>query len=310
MRLLSSLTEEALARRFADHLLAMGIDSTVEPGRSGHEVWVHHDDHMDRARQELGAFLASPDDPRYQHVAKAASGIRAAREKRFRRLRQNFTDVRTSWGAPGGGGQTVTLLLIVLSGIVGAASNFARKPEPVLPWLQIASVEMRWVGEGQRVVPVRTHRGLEQVRQGQVWRLVTPIFVHIGVLHFVFNMFWLWDLGRIIEGRKGPLVMAMLVLAAAVVPNLLQYAWAGPDFGGMSGVLYALFGYIWMKGRFQPHEQVRIGQSAVTILLLWLVLCMTGWVGPVANAAHLAGLVVGTVAGYAPYAWVRWRRGR
>ena len=43
-----------------------------------------------------------------------------------------------------------------------------------------------------------------------------------------------------------------LVLVIAALSNLGQYFVSGPNFCGISGVVYGLFGYIWMKGRFDP----------------------------------------------------------
>jgi GlpG protein len=65
----------------------------------------------------------------------------------------------------------------------------------------------------------------------------------------------------------------------------------------MSGVVFALFGYIWMKSLHEPEQGMFVHPNTVTIMLFWLVLCMTGLVGPIANAAHVAGLVVGVVFG-------------
>ena len=70
-------------------------------------------------------------------------------------------------------------------------------------------------------------------------------------------------------------------------------------FGGMSGVVYALFGYVWMKGRYEPEQGMILHPSTVQTMLLWLVLCMTGFLGNIANAAHVVGLVAGILFGLA-----------
>jgi GlpG protein len=61
----------------------------------------------------------------------------------------------------------------------------------------------------------------------------------------------------------------------------------------MSGVVYALFGYIWMKSYYEPEQGLFMHPNNVNLMLLWLVLCMTGVVGQIANAAHFVGLMVG-----------------
>jgi GlpG protein len=65
----------------------------------------------------------------------------------------------------------------------------------------------------------------------------------------------------------------------------------------MSGVIYALFGYVWMKGMYQPEQRMAVHPNNVNIMLIWLVVCMTGMIGPVGNAAHFVGLAVGVVFG-------------
>ena len=133
---------------------------------------------------------------------------------------------------------------------------------------------------------------------------MTPIFMHVNILHIFFNMWWLVDLGTMIEIRRGTLRLALLILVSAVISNFGQYYWmerTDPGephlFEGMSGVVYALFGYIWMKGLYEPEQGMILHPNTITIMLLWLVLCMTGAIGPIANAAHFMGLVAGVALG-------------
>jgi GlpG protein len=78
----------------------------------------------------------------------------------------------------------------------------------------------------------------------------------------------------------------------------------------MSGINYALFGYAWIKGKYQPHLGIGVAPQTVTVMLFWLVLCMTGLVGDIANVAHVVGLIGGAAFAYLPYAAKRLKRGR
>jgi GlpG protein len=149
--------------------------------------------------------------------------------------------------------------------------------------------------------------GLRATLTQQPWRLVTPIFIHFGVLHLLFNMFMVSDLGNQVEARRGSWRMLALVLAIAIPSNVAQYLYSNPLFGGLSGVAYGLFGYIWMKSRFDPGSGFYLHQRDVTIMLLWFVLCMVGVIGHVANVVHGVGLAVGMVIGIAPTIWREWR---
>jgi GlpG protein len=156
----------------------------------------------------------------------------------------------------------------------------------------------------------------QELATGEVWRLVTPIFIHFTLLHLIFNMLWLSGLGGLIEHKRGPLRFPGLVLLVAIPSNIAQLylgdvtmnagfqvdLFLNPNFGGMSGVVYGLFGYVWMKSRYEPQLGMSINTESVVILIAWFFLCLTGWVGPVANMAHAVGLVVGILAGLVPTA--------
>jgi GlpG protein len=145
------------------------------------------------------------------------------------------------------------------------------------------------------------------VLRGEVWRLVTPIFLHFGIWHLLFNLLWLFQLGSMIERRLGTGTLAAVVLGTAALSNLAQALVSGPNFGGMSGVVYALAGYVWMRGKHDPNADVYLDPQSMQWLLIWLVLCFTGLLGPVANTAHVVGLVAGAVWGRLA-AWRAWRR--
>ena len=68
------------------------------------------------------------------------------------------------------------------------------------------------------------------------------------------------------------------------------------------------FGYIWIKQRYEPHLGLGVSEQTSLILIAWLILCMTGLMGPIANAAHVAGVIVGAATAYLPYGYKRVKR--
>lgn len=293
------------AERFSDHLHAQGMPNMVEESAPGERwiVWVDNEDHLDRAKSELDAYLEHPNDARYAGAVKTAEKARKQQTKKQRRLRERFVDVRTSWGSAKQWATPVTITLILISVAVALATTFGRGEalERVGPYL--------WFSAGHPVVidgvpQVTRSSAFHEIRQGQVWRLITPIFIHYGLIHLIFNMFWLRDLGAMIEARKSSLFLLLVVLVCAVIPLIGEVLWdpRGIHAGGMSGVVYGLFGFAWMKGKFQPHEGIGVSSQTIMIMLGWLVFCIIGedLIGRVANAAHVVGLVVGVCIGYAP----------
>jgi GlpG protein len=138
---------------------------------------------------------------------------------------------------------------------------------------------------------------------GQVWRLFSPALLHFGWMHLVFNLLWLWYFGRQIEALRGGKLMLVVTIVSAIVGNLAQYATGTVLFGGMSGVVYALLGYVWLMSRLAPSSGFFVPQMLVVFMLGWMVFTMTemaGMVGfgNVANEAHLGGLVVGLALGW------------
>ena len=142
-------------------------------------------------------------------------------------------------------------------------------------------------------------RSLPEIRGGEIWRLFTPMFIHFGPIHLICNMLWLRDLGSMVEGRQSSLHLAILTLVIAACSNVAQFYIGGaPNFGGMSGVVYGLLGYVWMRGKFDPGSGLFLHPSTVIMMIIWFFACYTGLLGPIANTAHAVGLVMGMAWGY------------
>jgi GlpG protein len=307
MRQLTTLTSAESARTLADYLLTLRIDTKLEQQPEGWAVWVRDEDHMSRARQELEEFTRNPADPRYQDAAQTAKSLRQRKRQEddaYFRRQERFSRRMSGPIAS----QRWTVSLIVACILVSLLSKGGHDRQ----WVNALSISLyRITEEGTIDSP-----GLRLIQAGEVWRLVTPIFMHFGIWHLLFNMLMFYDLGSAIERRRGPFRYLALVLALAIISNLVQYFFGHPVlngseilwvrqpyFGGMSGVVYGLFGYLWMKARFQPEMGFFIQPRTVIYLVAWFFLCMTGIFGPIANGAHAGGLVAGMLIGVAPVLW-------
>ncbi len=289
MRLIGHLADEKAARIFADYLYVQQIESRLEFEKAeGWGIWITDEDRISDAAKLLTEFRQSPADPKYQAQAKGAAERRAETEKseagyrKKQRERRHLFRPLTDYGFG-----PLTFGLIAISVTVFILSGLGKNFQPIL-WLFITNFA---AGNPSGL-------GLPEILHGQVWRLVTPIFIHFNLLHILFNMLWLHDLGSMIEGRQSSGQLALLVLVMAVGSNLVQFWFGGPMFGGMSGVVYGLLGYIWMRGKFDPGSGLYLHPTTLTMMIIWFFACFTPIVPHVANAAHAAGLVMGIAWGY------------
>ena len=102
--------------------------------------------------------------------------------------------------------------------------------------------------------------------------------------------------------------MLVLFFASGILSNIAQYAITdSPNFGGMSGVVFAIFGYAWMKTRYEPSSGIMLPPTTIIFVLIYFVICFTGGLGPIANWAHGGGLVVGVLMGGHRDLWRQFR---
>jgi GlpG protein len=138
---------------------------------------------------------------------------------------------------------------------------------------------------------------IPEIKNGQIWRIWSPIFLHFGLLHLVFNMFWLRDLGRVFENSKSKIEFILFVLITASLSNIAQYLTQGPSFGGMSGVVFGLLGVVWMEKTLNQKFPYGLPKADVILMSIWFALCTFDLIPNIANSAHAVGLSLGMLLG-------------
>jgi len=286
MRRIATFEEEKIALRFWNYLQSEGVKSTLEEeGPKDWTIWVIDEEKIPSATQSLEKFNLNPDDPVFSTTNKASSNRKNDNDNnKNKKSRFKNHNLKEKWSTQNRRPGMVCLSLIIVSIIFYL---FCRtNPEGIYTLL----------------ISEEKNSSLSEVKKGEIWRLISPIFIHYNFFHIFMNMYILSLFGSQIEKRKGSLFIVMFVLVTAIVSNLAENKITGNNqFGGMSGVNYGLFGYIWIKSIFDPGDGLYIDQINVVILMAWFFICFA--VGEnarigFANWAHTGGLVTGSAWAY------------
>jgi len=311
MRLIGTLDKEPEAHRFAAHLVTEGIQAHAEPDNGSWAIWVRDENRVVEAKDALDDFRRDPTSPVYRGAERAAEAVRREEVRRSEQARKNVQTMRGQWRTGSAGRKKPLIMtLIAISVVVALGSSMGNAEQgSVLRTLLFIDVQHFNAPDFD---PNSLDGKLIDIKRGELWRTITPIFVHYGTMHLAFNMIMLYQLGSLVEDRQGTLRMGLMVLAIAVVSNLFQalvpVAWGGGLLGGgMSGVVYGIFGYLWIKSRYQPELGMRIPQSTVVILMAWMLLGIFNVLKEfldmdIANWAHGIGFLVGVIIAAAPLA--------
>lgn len=133
----------------------------------------------------------------------------------------------------------------------------------------------------------------------QPWRIITPALIHFSTLHITMNLTMWWHFGGLIELKQSTKRLMILFFIAAIISNTAQYMVTGALFGGMSGVVYAVFGYVWIYSKYKPSEGITIAPAFFGLSLFWMAAGFFDLLPMnIANTAHLAGLLSGLAFGY------------
>ncbi len=136
---------------------------------------------------------------------------------------------------------------------------------------------------------------------GEWWRLLSSMFLHFGIIHIGFNMWVLWDVGRMVERLVGNVGFIILYLVAGITGSIASLAWhpvvvsAGAS-GAVFGVFGALLGFLALRRDTVPAEVLRrLRKVAVSFVVLNVILGLS--IPGIDNAAHLGGFAGGFLCG-------------
>jgi len=136
---------------------------------------------------------------------------------------------------------------------------------------------------------------------GQWWRLLTCLFVHGGLLHIGFNMWCLWDLGRLAESVYGKWTFAAVYLLCGLSASLGSLIWNPVVLSvGASGAIFGIAGALissFYLGEFSLPRAAVTGMMRSVVMFVGYNLFFGAIIARTDNAAHIGGLVMGLILG-------------
>lgn len=356
MRNIGNFESEDLAKRFSLYLKKKGVENVFEKSENKFEIWIYNEDEILAGKICLEEFEQNPLDPKFDVSMEDLVKEKIEEidfEKDFPPFIRTkpFRSVLTLT-------LFITCLIIYLFNVLQLISvdNKERrvvrtKVETLLfydspayfekmdllikkydkdeNWEEKVSDELK--GEklpflGFYPLLIDKIKGqtitigsmFEKISEGQVWRVLSPSFLHRDFLHLLFNMLWLWVLGRQIEEKLTRFRYLFLVLFFAVFSNTAQYLMGGPFFLGYSGVVTGMAGFIWSRQKMAPWEGYPLQKPVIYFLAIFILstslLQLVSFVmqifgsnfslGFIANTAHISGALAGIALGRLPlFAW-------
>ena len=271
---LVSLTNQRAAQALCDYLTLNHIQNQLQGKFGQYHVEVLHEADFGKAAELTREFLESPNQKKFLEaswlVDKHPSNHLIAKKSAF--SMPALSQIKPLW---------VTYCVVFFSLIVflGGKTGLATFFYPLLSF--------------------PTH--IETIGLAELLKFITPAFLHFSVMHIVFNLLWWWQFGSQVEHYQGSLRLVCVFLVTALFSDLAQAFVTGPNFGGLSGVVYGLLGYLWIYKRFCPESCLIVQPQIITFMLVWLLIGYTGVLdslfGSVANSAHAAGLLSGCLCG-------------
>lgn len=136
------------------------------------------------------------------------------------------------------------------------------------------------------------------IRAGQYWRLITPMFIHIGFTHILMNGITLYFIGQYVEELFGHWRFAIIFFVSGILGNLGSFAFTAGLSAGASTAILGLFGAFMMLGESFSKNPVIVSMAKTFMLFIVLNIVTDIFVSGVDIAGHLAGLAGGFLVAY------------
>ena len=132
----------------------------------------------------------------------------------------------------------------------------------------------------------------------EYWRVFSPVFIHFTLTHLLSNLLFFWIFATTINwySRK---ILIILFLSSALISNFFQFLFWDEKFGGLSGVNFSLFGFVFIYQWLLPKGKLYVSRTLSSAIFLFLIVTsFTNLLGNYSIGSHISGLITGLVAGY------------
>jgi rhomboid protease GluP len=182
--------------------------------------------------------------------------------------------------------------------------------KPIVTYVLLAIIVIIWLlmeafggsTSTEVLVMFGANAGWQILANGEVWRLFTSMFLHIGFMHLAFNAYALFIFGLEMERFYGPDRFLVIYILSGLFGSLFSFAARGP-FVLSAGASGAIFGVIGMNLAYFFLHRDNFGQFGrqrmiSTLVIIGINLVFGFTVPGIDNLAHLGGLVAGAALGY------------
>ncbi|MCU4674358.1 rhomboid family intramembrane serine protease [Catenovulum sp. 2E275] len=266
------------AKAVSDYLHQNNIENQIIHKEDGFHLLCEQDSDLDNARILLDDFVKNPNDDKFW----AASWDRGQVDDLSANQPPSTGILRTVWQNTG-----------YLTRVLGLFVLFIF----ILQVLGYSGALYQHLG-----FPAQLHN----LNWHEIYRLITPAFMHGDLTHLVLNLFWwVWLAGQL-EKIKGASWLFNATLITGLTAHLCQYLMVSSSFIGLSGVVYGLLGYAWLAGKFGRLNGLNLPSGIIVMMLLWLAVGFSEILNlRMANWAHLGGLLAGLAMAIVEAKWLK-----